>query len=59
MTPAERKALLLLAGYVARLEGGLAKEDGVTSKTATQLEQLIKERGGSGNSDRPISGFPA
>jgi hypothetical protein len=42
MTTSEREALLLLVGWVARLEGGLAKQDGITSPLATRLEQLIR-----------------
>lgn len=42
MTDDERRLLILVAGYVARLEGGTAEmAGGTTSKTADEIRALL------------------
>lgn len=42
MTPTERRLLLLVAGYIAELEGSLAADAGKTSPWAERLRPLIE-----------------
>lgn len=43
MTAAERKLLTEVAGWIARLEEGLARDGGRTSPAAEKLRRLIAE----------------